>query len=76
MVGYDLFEIVFHQVALPATALLGTPGDGWHQLTYAVDQERNASFNLGWCQRLFDEIHAFTKLPGSPVRTGRSSTIR
>jgi alkylation response protein AidB-like acyl-CoA dehydrogenase len=29
-----------------------------------VDQERNASFNLGWCQRLFDEIHAFTKLDG------------
>jgi alkylation response protein AidB-like acyl-CoA dehydrogenase len=64
MVGYDLFEIVFHQVALPETALLGTAGDGWHQLTYAVDEERNASFNLGWCQRLFDEIHAFTKLDG------------
>ncbi len=61
MVGYDLFEIVFQQVALPATALLGTAGDGWHQLTYAVDQERNGTFNLGWCQRLFDEIHAFTK---------------
>ncbi len=59
MVGYDLFEIVFDHVALPPDALLGTAGDGWHQLTYAVDQERNASFNLGWCQRLFDEIHTF-----------------
>jgi alkylation response protein AidB-like acyl-CoA dehydrogenase len=61
MVGYDLFEIVFDHVALPATALLGTAGDGWHQLTYAVDQERNASFNLGWCQRLFDEIHEYAR---------------
>jgi alkylation response protein AidB-like acyl-CoA dehydrogenase len=61
MVGYDLFEIVFDHVALPAASLLGTAGDGWHQLTYAVDQERNGAFNLGWCQRLFDEIHAFTK---------------
>ncbi len=61
MVGYDLFEIVFDHVALPPQALLGTPGDGWHQLTYAVDQERNGSFNLGWCQRLFDEIHAYAK---------------
>jgi 3-oxocholest-4-en-26-oyl-CoA dehydrogenase alpha subunit len=70
MAGYDLFEIVFQQVALPETALLGTPGDGWHQLTYAVDQERNGSFNLGWCQRLFDEIHAFTKVPGTDGEDG------
>ena len=61
MVGYDLFEIVFDDVTLPADALLGEPGGGWRQLAYAVEQERNGIFNLGWCQRLFDEIQAFTR---------------
>lgn len=61
MVGYDLFEIVFDQVALPAQALLGEPGGGWRQLAFAVEQERNGIFNLGWCQRLFDEIHGFAR---------------
>ena len=61
MVGYDLFEIVFDDVTLPADALLGEAGGGWRQLTYAVEQERNGIFNLGWCQRLFDEIHAFAR---------------
>ena len=61
MVGYDLFEIVFDDVALAADALLGELGGGWKQLAYAVEQERNGSFNLGWCQRLFDEIHAVAR---------------
>jgi alkylation response protein AidB-like acyl-CoA dehydrogenase len=61
MVGYDLFEVVFDDVTLPAQALLGEPGGGWRQLAYAVEQERNGIFNLGWCQRLFDEIHAFAR---------------
>ncbi len=61
MVGYDLFEIVFDDVVLPGDALLGEPGGGWRQLAYAVEQERNGSFNLGWCQRLFDEIHALAR---------------
>jgi alkylation response protein AidB-like acyl-CoA dehydrogenase len=61
MVGYDLFEIAFDDVTLPAHALLGTLGGGWRQLAYAVEQERNGIFNLGWCQRLFDEIHAFAR---------------
>ena len=61
MVGYNLFEIVFDDVTLAPDALLGEPGGGWRQLAYAVEQERNGIFNLGWCQRLFDEIHTFAR---------------
>jgi 3-oxocholest-4-en-26-oyl-CoA dehydrogenase alpha subunit len=61
MVGYNLFEIVFDGVTLSADALLGEPGGGWRQLAYAVEQERNGIFNLGWCQRLFDEMHTFAR---------------
>jgi alkylation response protein AidB-like acyl-CoA dehydrogenase len=61
MVGYDLFEVVFEDVALAADALLGELGGGWKQLAYAVEQERNGSFNIGWCQRLFDEVHVFAR---------------
>jgi alkylation response protein AidB-like acyl-CoA dehydrogenase len=61
MVGYDLFEIVFDDVELAPEALLGELGGGWRQLAYAVEQERNGIFNLGWCQRLFDEIHRFAR---------------
>lgn len=68
MVGYDLFEIVFDDVTLPADALLGEPAGGWRQLAYSVEQERNGIFNLGWCQRLFDEIHAFAREGGAGSR--------
>jgi 3-oxocholest-4-en-26-oyl-CoA dehydrogenase alpha subunit len=59
MVGYDLWEVVFDRVVLGPEAILGAQGDGWRQLAYAVEHERNGIFNLGWCQRLFDEIHAY-----------------
>jgi alkylation response protein AidB-like acyl-CoA dehydrogenase len=68
MVGYDLFEIVFDDVDVPPGSLLGEPGGGWRQLAYAVEQERNGIFNLGWCQRIFDEIHAFARAGGSGGR--------
>ncbi len=59
MAGYDLWEVLFDQVRLPAGALLGVQDDGWRQLAFAVEQERTGMFTLGWCQRLFDEIHRF-----------------
>jgi alkylation response protein AidB-like acyl-CoA dehydrogenase len=56
MAGYSLWDVVFDGVTLPADAVLGRVGDGWHQLARAVEEERNGMFALGWCQRLFDEL--------------------
>lgn len=61
MAGYDLWEVVFDEVRLPADALLGDLDNGWRQLAFAVEQERTGMFTLGWSQRLFDEILAFTR---------------
>jgi alkylation response protein AidB-like acyl-CoA dehydrogenase len=63
MAGYDLFEVTFDEVRLTAGALLGELDGGWPQLAYAVEQERTGMFTLGWCQRLFDEIHEFMRRP-------------
>ena len=60
MAGYDLWEVIFEEVRLPPAALLGVADKGWRQLAYAVEQERTGMFSLGWCQRLFDDIRAFT----------------
>ncbi|MBX6388139.1 MAG: acyl-CoA dehydrogenase family protein [Frankia sp.] len=63
MAGYDLFDIHFDDVELPADALLGTPNEGWRQLAFAVEQERTGMFHLGWCQRVFDELHRYCLTP-------------
>ena len=57
---YNLWDISFDGVILGPDALLGRAGDGWHQLARAVEEERNGMFGLGWCQRLFDELVAFS----------------
>jgi len=61
MARYALWDVVFD--GAPGE-LLGAEGEGWRQLAAAVEDERNAMFGLGWCQRLYDELVRFSIAKG------------
>jgi alkylation response protein AidB-like acyl-CoA dehydrogenase len=59
MSRYELFDVVFDNVRVGADALVGDINRGWPQMAYALEHERNGMFQLGWCQRVFDELIAY-----------------
>jgi alkylation response protein AidB-like acyl-CoA dehydrogenase len=58
---WTLGEIDFHDVVLPADALLGEPNGGWRQLTAAIVEERSGMAWLGWATRVLDELDAWAR---------------
>jgi 3-oxocholest-4-en-26-oyl-CoA dehydrogenase alpha subunit len=66
MAGYDLWEVHFDEVRVPATSVLGVEGEGWGQLLNAIEAERTAMFSLGTTQRIFDTVlQLVTTTPGA-----------
>jgi alkylation response protein AidB-like acyl-CoA dehydrogenase len=54
MNGWTLDDVVFHDVVLGPTALLGTLDGGWRQLASAVTSERSGTSWLGFARHTFD----------------------
>jgi alkylation response protein AidB-like acyl-CoA dehydrogenase len=54
MNGWTLGDVVFHDVALRPSALLGTLDGGWRQLVSSVAAERSGMFWLGFARHVFE----------------------
>lgn len=70
MNGWTLDEVEFHDVHLPAEALLGAAGAGWRQMGAALAAERSGMFWLGFARHTLDLLvqHvASTSRGGAPL---------
>jgi len=59
--NWTLGDIVFDDVRVPASAVLGTVGRGFAQMAAAIADERSGFFWVGWAQRRLDDLVALVR---------------
>ena len=64
--GHDFNEVFLEDVRLPATALVGTQGNGWHQVTAELSLERSGPERYLSSMALLIELIRHAEIAGSP----------
>jgi alkylation response protein AidB-like acyl-CoA dehydrogenase len=72
---WTLSEISFDDARVPTTAVLGTLGRGWQQVTAALADERSGMAHLGWATRLHELLVEWARPFTDPVGADRLAQL-
>jgi alkylation response protein AidB-like acyl-CoA dehydrogenase len=59
--GFDVNEVFFDQVRVPAEHLIGQENSGWTMAKYLLGHERTTIAGLGMCKRLLSRLKAIAR---------------
>jgi alkylation response protein AidB-like acyl-CoA dehydrogenase len=72
---WTLSEITFANAHVPTSAVLGTVGRGWQQVTAALADERSGMAHLGWATLLLERLVEWSRPRRDPMAWDRLAQL-